>query len=379
MKVLPFYNPELSYADVLRIVTTFSAKEKLKKALLEQLNVPGIVLLKSARQGIEAILEILGLTEGDEVIVPSFICAVVPEAIVKSGATPVFCDIEAHTLAIPLSSFKGLITHRTKAVIIPHYFGIPTELNPFLDISKEHGITVIEDCAHAFGALYRGKAVGTFGDFGVFSFGMSKSFRGIGGGFVIAKDRRHIELLSSLIKNMRTLPLLHHIREYAEIIFAPLIFSRFWYPLVRQMIEIYAPMHRKATSIVQYERSITKLEAATALLQLSRFKDGARKRMANMRLISLSLRLPPVSPNIVPMCAYAFVYVERGAYKKLSRHNFPVRYSDFGNLHVLPEFSKFRFENTNEQSLQGRYLLMPLWMNGKEIEQIVADANKLLK
>ena len=379
MKTLPFYNPELSYRDILRIITTFSAKEKLKKALEVQLDVPDVILVKSARQGVEVILETIGVIDGDEVIVPSFICAVVPEAIIRSGATPVFSDIERDVPKMSLESFKRLISTRTKAVIIPHYFGIPTELTPFIELSKEHGIAIIEDCAHAFGAMYRGRAVGTIGEFGIFSFGMSKSFRGIGGGFLIAKDNHKLELIRSKLKDRKSLPLIHRLREYVEIILAPIIFSRFSYSLVKPMIETYAPMHRKTTSLVEYKRCISRLESATALLQLSRFKEYARKRMNNMLLISSPFHLPLISSDSVPVSAYAFAYVERGAYKKLSLHHFPVRYADFGNLHVLPEFSKFKFENINEQFLQGRYLLMPLWMNGKEMEQMAAEALKILK
>jgi len=134
-------------------------------------------------------LRACGIQPGDEVITTPFTFIATAEVIALLQAVPVFVDICPDTFNIDVTRIEEKITARTKAIIPVHLFGHPAEMETIMEIARRYGLKVIEDCAQAFGALYRGKKVGTFGDAGCFSFFPSKNLAGYGdGGMVITKD-----------------------------------------------------------------------------------------------------------------------------------------------------------------------------------------------
>jgi len=137
----------------------------------------------------------LGVKGGDEVIVPSFVCSAVLNAVLYTGATPVVADIDPGTYNISVEAVKGAITQKTKAVIVPHMFGCPAEID---ELSKL-GIPVVEDCAQSVGAYYKGRKVGSFGIVSVFSFYATKVFTSGEGGMVVSDS----EELVSRVKDLR--------------------------------------------------------------------------------------------------------------------------------------------------------------------------------
>jgi len=137
----------------------------------------------------------LGVKEGDEVIVPSFVCAAVLNAVLYTGATPVITDIDPGTYNISVDAVEGAITQKTKAVIVPHMFGCPAEID---ELSKL-GTPIIEDCAQSVGAHYKGRKIGSFGIVSVFSFYATKVFTSGEGGMVVSDS----EELISRVKDLR--------------------------------------------------------------------------------------------------------------------------------------------------------------------------------
>jgi perosamine synthetase len=112
----------------------------------------------------------LGLKEGDEVICTDFSWVATAYSILYTGAQPVFVDIDPDTWCIDPAKIREAITDRTKAIMLVHSFGIPAEMDEIMSIAKEFNLMVIEDACPALGAEYKGKKVGSFGDFGCFSF-----------------------------------------------------------------------------------------------------------------------------------------------------------------------------------------------------------------
>lgn len=133
-------------------------------------------------------LKALGVGLGDEVIVPSFTHPADVNCIDAVGATARFCDIDLKTYTICPQSFKEKITSNTKAVIVVHLFGFSANMSEIMNISNEHDIFVIEDCAQALGSKYKGKSVGTFGNFGILSFFADKTLTTGEGGMFISND-----------------------------------------------------------------------------------------------------------------------------------------------------------------------------------------------
>lgn len=139
-----------------------------------------------------------GIGPGDEVITTALTFCATVNAIIHSGATPVLADINPETFNIDPSEISRLINPRTKAVIPVHFAGRPAEIEEICTISSTHGLVVIEDCAHAIEAEINGKKAGTFGDFGCFSFYVTKNLITGEGGMVIGKIEKDIDRVKRL-------------------------------------------------------------------------------------------------------------------------------------------------------------------------------------
>ncbi len=130
----------------------------------------------------------LGIGPGDEVIVPSYSFIASSFAILQAGAIPVFADV-THDHTLNPGDIAHRITPRTKGIVVVHLYGVVADMGPIMDIAGKHGLKVIEDCAQAFGGMYKGRKVGVVGDAGCFSFCQSKHFTTGGeGGMVVTNN-----------------------------------------------------------------------------------------------------------------------------------------------------------------------------------------------
>lgn len=139
-----------------------------------------------------------GIGPGDEVITtPLTFCATV-NAIIHAGATPVLADIDPRTMNIDPSEIERRVTSRTRAIIPVHFAGRPCDMDAIMGIARQHGLKVIEDCAHAIETEYHGRKAGTFGDFGCFSFYVTKNVITGEGGIVTTARREDADLVKVL-------------------------------------------------------------------------------------------------------------------------------------------------------------------------------------
>ena len=143
-------------------------------------------------------MDTLGITAGDEVIVPTLTYIASVNAIAIAGATPVFVDVKEDSWNIDYDQIASKITSKTKAVMIVHLYGLPCEMNEIVRICKEHSLYLIEDAAEAIGSKYRGTHVGTFGDISTFSFFGNKTITTGEGGMVVSNDSNLINRASYL-------------------------------------------------------------------------------------------------------------------------------------------------------------------------------------
>ncbi len=146
--------------------------------------------LNSGTDALHLALRALNIGRGDEVITTAFTFVATASAIGLAGATPVFVDINPDTFNIDADKIEAAITPKTKAIIPVHLYGQPAEMDKIMDIAKRHNLKVVEDCCQAIGAKYKGQKVGTFGDFGCFSFYPTKNLGGMGdGGMITCNDQ----------------------------------------------------------------------------------------------------------------------------------------------------------------------------------------------
>lgn len=141
------------------------------------------------RVALSACLYALGLGHGDEVVLPGYTCVVVPNALKFADVTPVYCDIELETYGPDVASVEAAITPRTRAILLHHLYGLVCrDYEALLDLAKRRGLAVIEDCAHATGAEYRGVRVGNGGTLAFYSSEQTKVFSTIQGGVAATND-----------------------------------------------------------------------------------------------------------------------------------------------------------------------------------------------
>ena len=134
-----------------------------------------------------------GFGPGDEVIAPAQTHVATVHAIELVGATPVFVDCELETGNIDIDKIEGAITEKTKGITLVHFAGIPARMDKIMDIAKKHDLKVVEDCALAVGATYKGKHVGLWGDAGCFSFYPVKHITTGEGGMLVSKDEKTVK------------------------------------------------------------------------------------------------------------------------------------------------------------------------------------------
>lgn len=174
--------------------------QTLEKELADYCGSKRCVSLANGTDALHLALRALDIGPGDEVITVAFTFVATTEAIGLVGATPVFVDIDPDTFNIDPKEIEKKITPKTKAILPVHLYGQPADMDMIMDIAKRYNLHVIEDCAQAIGAKYKGKRVGTFGDIGCFSFFPTKNLGAYGDGGMVTTNS---DLLADRIISLR--------------------------------------------------------------------------------------------------------------------------------------------------------------------------------
>lgn len=195
---LPFACPWISeeaiadVVDCLRSgwITTGPRVQKFEEMLGSYCKAPHALTLSSATAGLFLALKGLNLQPDEEVITTpmTFVCTA--NVIVQAGGKPVFADIDEKTYNIDIAEIEKAITSRTRAIMPVHFDGLPVDLDPLYGLAQKHNLRVIEDAAHAIGAAYKGRSIGSFGDTQVFSFHPNKNMTTGEGGCVTTRDEK---------------------------------------------------------------------------------------------------------------------------------------------------------------------------------------------
>lgn len=164
-----------------------------------------VLLTTSGTSALELASFLLDLKPGDEVIVPSYTFSSTVNAIIVAGGTPVFADIEEGTLNIDPEDIKKKVTDRTRAIYPVHYGGVSCAMDEIMEIAGNHGLAVVEDAAQGVNAKYRGRYLGTIGDFGCYSFHETKNYVcGEGGALLINTDDQNVIERAEILREKGT-------------------------------------------------------------------------------------------------------------------------------------------------------------------------------
>ncbi len=185
---VPFVEQEVidAVVEVLETdwLSTGPKTQELEERVKDYVGAKNAQALNSCTAGMELCLRVAGVAPGDEVITTPMTFAATANVAVHCGAVPVFADINKDTMNIDPSEIERKITDKTKAVMPVHYAGQPCEMDDICDIVKRHNLILIEDAAHALGAEYKGKKIGSIGDATAFSFHVHKNITTAEGGMV---------------------------------------------------------------------------------------------------------------------------------------------------------------------------------------------------
>jgi perosamine synthetase len=204
---IPLSSPDINDQDIAAVTAVLRTPQlslgpklaEFECSIARYLGVSDAVAVSSGTSALHLCVRALGISDGDEVIVPSFAFIAVANAVLYERGVPVFVDVDAATLNLDPECVEAAITPRTKAIIIVHTFGVPAEIDRILEISKKHGLSIIEDACEAIGAEYRGRKVGTFGDVATLAFYPNKQITTGEGGAVVTNNSQ----LAGKVRSMR--------------------------------------------------------------------------------------------------------------------------------------------------------------------------------
>lgn len=285
-------------------------KKKFEERMKAFFNTDRYKTVAYGRRALYIGLKALGIGKGDEVIFPAFTTNIVPLVLRESGVTPVPADVNVDEYTLDVESVKECISSRTKAVLTVHTFGYPSDIIPLKELCEDYDIFFIENAASSFGARYKGRPVGTFGDFGIVSFGFGKSMSmGTGGGITALDDTvfQKIEEIAGLTGSKSSVPLF--VKALGVTLLShPLLYSM-GYTLKEEMVSRQYKDYKKEISD---ERDIPALSYALGMQELER-KAYERRReiaLAYMDVLKDTVSLPVEKKGRHAVYTRFFVRVE---------------------------------------------------------------------
>ncbi len=195
--VPPYTGKEMEYirqcVDNQKICGDGPFTKKCNEWIEDKTGTAKCLMTTSCTHALELAALLADIKPGDEVILPAYTFVSTADAFVLRGAVPVFVDIRPDTMNIDENLIEAAITDKTKAIAPVHYAGVSCEMDKIMEIAEKYHLTVIEDAAQGIMSSYKGRALGTFGDFGAFSFHETKNFSMGEGGALLIRDEKHIE------------------------------------------------------------------------------------------------------------------------------------------------------------------------------------------
>ncbi len=208
-RIINVFQPSLQREELDAVASVFESNWIGKGAVTASLEAAFAVYLRADRtlvrsvncctEGLFQSMALLGVGQGDEVVLPSISYVGAAHAVVAAGATPIFCDVDPRTLNATAAHIAEKITPLTRAALVLHYGGLPCEMDAVCSLLQGKGIPLIEDSACSVASSYRGKSCGTFGDVGLWSFGPVKIVSTGDGGMIYCRDAGMAERAERLL------------------------------------------------------------------------------------------------------------------------------------------------------------------------------------
>jgi dTDP-4-amino-4,6-dideoxygalactose transaminase len=295
-----------------------TATAQLEQKFKEYLGAKHAFSFNSGRSALYTIMKALDIKEGDEVLLQAFTCNAVPNPVLWAGGTPIYVDID-NTLNIDPAGLEKKVQQsragggNPRAVIIQNTFGIPAQIDRIVEIARRHNLTVIEDCAHALGALRQApgkpQKVGTFGDVAFFSFGRDKVISSVWGGMITTNDDALARKIGNIHRNSPipslswTLKQLLHPILFAVIIPTYYVFGKYLLAFLRVVRGVGLAVSQKeriGERPNMFPASMPDALAELALHQFSKLEkyNAHRRKIAKIYFQELNTS-PPFTPPLL--------------------------------------------------------------------------------
>jgi len=345
--------------------------KKFEKLFSKYKNGIASVALNSCTAALHLSLKSFNLKKNDEVITTALTFASTISSIIHSGGKPVLVDVDKDTGNIDPDEILKKINKNTKVILIVHLYGKPCEMDKIVEIAKQKKIRLVEDCAHAIEAKYKGKHCGTFGDFGCFSFYPNKNITTGEGGIVISKNQKELDKIRIIS--------LHGLSKNA--------WKRFYQPHYE---------HYDATEL-GYKYNMTDIQASIGLSQLKQIEKMLKRRNFIWKIYNESFS----KYGIVPKFNYNDKNIKHARHlytilinnKKIDRDLFlrklndnnigtGVHYQSITNLTIFKKLLSFNISQLkNAINISKSTISLPLYpsLKDQEIERVVSTVIKLLK
>ena len=363
---VPFFVPWITKDDKKAVMDALNASfltdgpklRQFESAFAKFTGVRYAIGVSNATSALHLSIKAHGIGNGDEVIVPDMTFAATANAVVLSGAVPIFADVEKETMNISIDSIRKKISSKTKAIIPVHFAGKVCDIVTISKIARKNNLVVIEDCAHAIGAQYDKKHVGSFGNAGCFSFYPTKNITTIEGGMVITNSKKTAEYVMSA-------------RNHG---------------LTKTLVQRYAHGKPWDYDIIEsgFNYRLDEIRSALGLSQLKRIKKINRLRKKVFEYYSN--RLKHVKGLITPHSSVSNDHVYHLYIMRVEKNNNVSRDELFTQLlkygikttvhykplHKFTTFNKFKNDNEdmkNSEQLYKEIISLPLYPNMPKKQQ----------
>ncbi len=345
---IPHSRPTLDGGDVSSVseiirsgrIVQGKVVEKLERKMAKYIGARGAVATSTGTSALHLALLAIGIKKGDYIAIPNFVCSALLNVVKYVGALPILVDADRKTYNIDIYDLKKRINKSTKAIILPHQFGLPADIDEVTSL----GIPVIEDCAQAIGAVYKGKKVGSFGRLSCFSFYATKVISTGEGGMVVSDSK-------NLLKKIRDL------REYDN----------------------------KKNYLIRYNYKMTDIQAAMGISQLKKLNSFLLKRVDIAKRYFSELQdfcnLPSISYKDRRHIFFRFLIQVRGSVSKalefLSERGVTCMRPVYKPLHKYLHIHGF----PNSDAIWNRTISIPIYpsLTDKEICIILNVLKQYLK
>jgi len=360
--VIPVARPSIGQEELTEVGKVFETgwlgmgalTKQFEDEIKKYIGVKNVIAVNTGTSALHIALDALALRNRDEVIVPSLTFVASVQAIVACGAIPVFCDVYSDTLNMDIEDVKRKITKKTKAIMPVHYSGLPCKMDELIEIAKNNKIRLVEDAAHAFGSLYKGKKIGSFGDITCFSFDPIKIVTCGEGGAVVTSD----DTLAQMITKKRILG----------------IDKDTWSRYKHERSWFYG------VDTLGFRYHLSNINAAIGLVQLKKINEFIRRKKGIVRKYDEGLKeIPNVEliyhdyENTAPFNYIVKVKKKREELMEYLKKNGIDSGIHYIPNHLQPFFQKYTVKLPVTEELFEQILTLPLYydLSDSEVDKII--------